>query len=469
MKKRLQSLLSWPALVVSALLVLALLGGLAAGRQTFAMVAALVVLIIGATLCDPLALPMASMVTLVVVERVGGASLNLSTSDFVLFLAFWVAVLFTQRPFSLHLRAMLWLTFVYQVSALFTVVGNPYRANAIEWFHAWLLTGGALVVGWSLGRDGRASAAIKAVLATTAVIAVLVITVGAQQFASTGTVEAVYIQWPFYMNKNFTGSVLAFMAVVLYARPLWLRISGRASAALLALFILALFATQSRQGMVGLGVGIVVIALRPDPDRRRSRLPLFAIPPAMIYVILTVQDQLASGDQFNSTFQRLTWFQQALTIWEPSPWYGIGLRWWVAGRSTYAFQPPNAIIEVLTSVGIIGLVGFLIMMLGTLYVAWRMPVRYGTTVVAVFAARLAQSQLDLFWVSIQASLPFVIAGLCLGAAAHATPPHLKRSRRRSRLQPNPPHLSPVGSDSSLHPWTQETIPLSLTRRDVVVE
>ena len=34
-------------------------------------------------------------------------------------------------------------------------------------------------------------------------------------------------------------------------------------------------------------------------------------------------------------------------------------------------------------------------------------------------SRFVQSQFDLFWTAVQVSVPFVIAGICLGAAARA--------------------------------------------------
>ncbi len=47
---------------------------------------------------------------------------------------------------------------------LFTVIANPYRANVVEWVHAGLLTVGALVVGWSIGREGHARLALTLIL-----------------------------------------------------------------------------------------------------------------------------------------------------------------------------------------------------------------------------------------------------------------------------------------------------------------
>ena len=453
---------AWVAAIVAGAGLLVVIGALAAGHQMFAVVAAAGILAVGATLWYRLSLPVLSMAALIISDRVGGASLNLTASDMLLFVAFWVAVVFGARPYAKHLRSMLWLTFIYQVSALFAVVGNIYRANVVEWCHSWLLTGGALVVGWAVGRDGKANVAFRIILAMSGVLAVLVIIVGIRQFIELGVMQPVFLAWPYPMNKNFEGIVLAFAAVIVYARPVWLARSPWVAALLFTVLTVAIILAQSRQGMVGLAVGVVVVLLRPDPDRRRNRWPLLAVPLALIYILFSVRDQIQSGNQFNSAFARLSGFQQALTVWESSPWYGIGLRWWTAGRSPYNFQPPNAVFEVLTSVGLVGFVGFLIMMLGTLAIAWRIPARYGTVVVAVFAARLAQSQLDQFWVSIEVSFPFVVAGLCLGAAAHQTPPHADtvwnearpasatlsradKSSSRRRVHPQPhSHYQPSG-------------------------
>ena len=76
-----------------------------------------------------------------------------------MFFAFFPALFFAQRPWSPAMRSMVWFGVIYQASILFTVVANPYTANVVEWFHSGLLTVGALVVGWSIGREGHAGSA----------------------------------------------------------------------------------------------------------------------------------------------------------------------------------------------------------------------------------------------------------------------------------------------------------------------
>ncbi len=54
------------------------------------------------------------------------------------------------------MRTLVWFGVIYEASTFFTLVANPYTANVVEWVHAGLLTVGALVVGWSIGREGHA-------------------------------------------------------------------------------------------------------------------------------------------------------------------------------------------------------------------------------------------------------------------------------------------------------------------------
>lgn len=97
--------------------------------------------------------------------------------------------------------------------------------------------------------------------------------------------------------------------------------------------------------------------------------------------------------------------------------FGVGLRWWYTDNYS-SFQPPNAFFEMLSSGGILGLAGFLVLCLAGLWVALTLPPRYGTIVAAVMLARFTQGQLDLYWVAGQASIPWMMAGLAIGVMAY---------------------------------------------------
>jgi hypothetical protein len=57
-------------------------------------------------------------------------------------------------------------------------------------------------------------------------------------------------------------------------------------------------------------------------------------------------------------------------------------------------------------------------MVGVLVILWRVEPLYGTLAFTVMLGRFVQSQFDLFWVTAQVSIPFLIAGLCLGQLVH---------------------------------------------------
>lgn len=421
----------WLIALVAAPILLAI-GFLVPFQPLYAAAGAAALLALGLTIRYSEAIPVISMATLLVIERVGGESLNLSASDAVLLAAFGIALFLAPRPFSPPLRAMLWLTFVYQVASLFTVIANPFRANTIEWFHAWLLTGGALVVGWAVGRAGRASLGLGLVAAAGAGIAALSIGTAVLSLVTTGSPGSGYLSFPWGMHKNFVGCVLGFVAVLGFARPSWLPWRRGVFAALFWLCTAGILASQSRQALVALGVAVVMLSLRREEGRRINWAVLASVPLAMIFVASMVQDQLESGNEFNSAFTRLTWYEQAIEVWLMNPWFGMGLRWWVAGRTQYGFQPPNAELEVLSSVGVVGLLGFLVMMLGPVVVLWRIDSRYSTVAIAMILSRFIQGQFDLFWVSVQVSVPFVLVGVMLGDLA-----------RRERQDSDAPALDPL--------------------------
>ncbi|QGF23881.1 O-antigen ligase family protein [Raineyella fluvialis] len=383
------------------------------GRPAIALGVVGVVLALGVTVAEPAMIPLMAMPLLLVVKRVGGTGLDLSVSDAALGVATVTALVFAPRPFSATFRNLLWLSAIYQFAILFTVVANPYASGVVEWAHSWLLVAGALVVGWTVGRSGHARAGLTLVVLTALLLALSTIMQGVVQY-SHGEFHEVYTRWPYEMQKNFVGTVLAFAAVVLYARPSWMGWRKGWSVAVFTILIVALLMTQSRQAIVGLAFGLLVILLRGNAHRRRSKAVVLLAVPALVFVATTVRDQVRSGNGFNSANQRITWFQDTVAYWMTSPWVGHGLRYWYRPGEP-RFQPPNAEIEMLATAGIVGLIGFLVLIAACLALLWRIEPEYGTLAVAVVLGKVVQGQFDLFWSAVQVSIPFVIAGICLGA------------------------------------------------------
>ena len=427
-----------PALAILALAAasLALMVGYALPQQPLLVVAGVALMLVGVVaLAQPMLLPLLAMPLIVVVSRFGVGPVDMTISDWVLGLAFWPAVFFGRRPFSREMRSLLWLNAVYQVLTLFTVVANPYLANTVEWFHAWLLLSGALIVGWAVGAAGYARLGMRLFLAACLALAVPTLLQAALQYAQ-GNFSEVYPRWPWPMHKNFIGNLLGIAAVVAYARPQWLGLQRRWAMPLLAIFVAALAVSQARQALVGLAIGLLVVSLRRHGERRRATVALAAALP-IVYIVLTmVRDQIASGNIHNSWFQRLEWYGESLRIWTESPLFGHGLRYWTQPGTAGNFQPPNAFLEVLASTGLVGLAGFLIFWAGLILVLFKMNPTYGTLGLALILSRLGQAQFDLFWVSIAVSVPFLLVGVCLGAgdrAANSSP----------REQFAPPTKAPV--------------------------
>lgn len=392
------------------------LGGLVPRQPLVPVGVALFVLALGITAAEPAAIPLLAVPFLVVVRRADLGPVDLSISDIALALATLTALVFTQRPLSRPLRNMLWLNGLYQAATLFTVLLNPFTANTVEWFHAWMLVSGALLVGWTIGRAGFAGLGLGALLVAIIVLAAVVLGNAVVQYAR-GDFGAVYVVWPYGMHKNFAGTVLGFGAAIAYARPEWLR--WRRLPADIAFWFMAvgLLTTQSRQSIVGLGAAILFIAWRTRTYKHnRSTLVWLSVVPALFFVATLVKDQVEEDNQFNSVFQRLTWFADTLEFWGKSPWVGHGLRFWTRGGEV-AYQPPNVFLELLASTGVVGLAAYLILMAGVLLTLWRLDARYVTVGVALLLSRLTQSQLDLFWIAVQIPIPFLVIGIGVGALA----------------------------------------------------
>jgi polysaccharide biosynthesis protein PslJ len=385
------------------------------GGAAFAIVVGALVIAAVLTTSTPLAIALFAMPGLLISQRIGLGGGDLSVSDAALAAAFGTALLLGHRPYSKPLRQLLLINLVYQFATLFTVVVNPYALNTIEWFHAWILVSGALIVGWALGAAGHARLALSLIVFTTCAFAMLTVVEAAFQYAA-GSFGPVTPSWPFPMHKNFIGTVLAFGAIIAFLNPDWVGWTKGWARFAFGLMAAGIVVAQSRQALIGLAAAIVVAVLRRRTTGR-SRLVLLLLIPAAWLVISMVVDQIESQNRHNSVFQRVEWLREVYHFWRESPIFGHGLRYWY-NPGELPYQPPQAEFEVLASAGVVGLVGFLVMWIGVLVVLWHVDPRFGTLAVAVLLSRFVQSQFDLFWVAVQVSLPFVVAGICLGAMDH---------------------------------------------------
>jgi polysaccharide biosynthesis protein PslJ len=372
--------------------------------------------------------PVLAVPATLVLTRVGGA---LSVSDVLLAVATIVCLLMLRGRGADVMAPLIWAGVFYLATAIPTQILNPYSANTVEWGHELFLVLGSMIVGFVIGRADRARLALTLYAIGCAGIGVVAVITSLLYLGETGQFLPVFLG---DLNKNTIGGMLAASAVIAFARPIWLRWSVQWSWTVVILSTLGVIASQSRQGIVGGIVGILIVSIRARPQTgRRARVVWLAAIPGIAWVASLLSSQLGSSDQFNSAHQRVDWYAQSFQIWLESPLFGAGMRWWYTGRFAgqfQSFQPPNAELEVLTTVGVFGLIGFMALFGVGAWYLWRMDPVYGTVGVAVVATRFTQAQFDLYWVAGQASLLWIVAGICYGVQA------LDRARR-ARGEPIP--------------------------------
>lgn len=414
------------ALVVLVIAVAVAVGYLLPHHPHIALGIAVLAALTGLSAVEPALLPVLLLPVMLVSYRASGIGSNgVTFADLALALAFVPALLLAPRPFSPTLRALLWLSAAYFAAFGIAVVASPYRVNLIEWPHEFVLVVGALIVGWTIGRRGLARVGLLVLLACAAAMAGIVVVTGLLRYA-TGEFGAVEPHLFFSGGKNYLGTTMGFIAVVCAVHPPWMRL-GRLATPLLVLLGIAIGMTQSRQAIVGLAAAILVTLLRRGERRRSKLLPLVAVP-AVVVSALTLREQLRSQNQHNSAHVRLQWYGDAIDVWRHDPLFGVGQRWWYSNRFAVNFQPPNAELEVLSTTGLVGLAAFLLFLIGALVVTARVRSSYGLLAFAVLVDRAVQGQLDIFWLSVTASLPLLIVGIALGGDAKAVDDERSLSR-----------------------------------------
>jgi hypothetical protein len=380
-----------------------------AGLTAWAIPLAAVVLLVGIAAIDLTLIPVLALPATLIVARVGGI---LTVSDLILAVAAGVALIMLRGRGAIALQPMIWAGVTYLAFLVPTLILNPYAANYIEWAHELFLVIGSMIIGFVIGREGKARLALTLYVLICSGIGVAAALVAVAGFAGSGQFSPVYLG---DLHKNTIGGMLAVAAVIAWARPTWLGWSRRAAYSAVILCSIGIFAAQSRQGLIGAVVGVIILSLRPRlrGGPRGKLIWLLAIP-VVVVVIIEVNQQLSSGNPFNSANQRLAWFAESIKIWQTSPVFGVGLRWWYTARFGVNFQPPNAEFEMLTSAGIVGVVGFLVMFAVAAWHLAKLDPIYGSVALAVLATRFTQAQFDLYWVSGQASLLWIVAGIAYG-------------------------------------------------------
>jgi hypothetical protein len=397
---------------VAVLLILAGAVGLITVRfGTYAIVLAVAVLAVGLASTDIGLIPVMAFPATLLMMRAG----PVSVSDAVLAAATLPAVVLYNSQEAEDMRPLIWLGVIYQAALLPGLLLNPYGDNVQEWIHELFLILGSLVVGWVVGRRGQSATALNLYLFGCTIIAVSAIGMAFYMLGRSGTFGPAYLP---FLHKNFIGNALAYALLMVFVRPDWIGWSKKLCIALILLYAGGIAASNSRQAILSVFVAIVILSLRSrQKGGGHGRLLLLALIPGVWYVGRTVYEQVQSGDPFNSVGQRLVWFVESVKIWQESPVFGVGMRWWYSERFNSHFQPPNAFLEMLTSTGVVGFVAFIVLCAGALWVVFRLDPRFGNIALAVMIARFCQGQLDLYWIAGNSAILWMVAGLAYGAQA----------------------------------------------------
>ena len=308
------------AVVVLAVGMLALgYVGSEAGR--YSVLLGVAVLIVGIACYDRSVLILLAVPGTLVVARVGGGTSNLSASDFILFMATLACLPVVRLREAPEIRRLLTVVAFYQATTVLTVLDNPYRADIVEWVHEALLVAGSLVVGWVIGREGKARTALSSYVVLACAMALWSI-----EWTLTHHLQPTYL--PFGMQKNYIGDMLAFAAVISFANPPWFGWKQRRRRIAIAVLLAGMLSCQSKQAIIATAIGVVVLVLRDHPVGRRPKGIFLLLVPLLGFTYYVVSREVSSHNRFNSVYQRVTWLHQSIQIWDHSKLVGVGLRWW---------------------------------------------------------------------------------------------------------------------------------------------
>ncbi len=397
-------LVSWGAIVVVA----AVVGATVVGHERIGLAIGAVVLALGVFVADPVLLAVIVLPGSLLVQRVGGASTNLSAADLLVFVGGVVSLFLIRWRDAGFLKQFLQAIVWYQAILILVVVDHPFRYNIVEWFHRFSYVGGSVLVGWVVASHGRTRQAFRLFLWGSVVLAVITM-------EHAVTLHFHPAQFGVY-QKNTIGSILWVTIVLAQIRPGWAGI-GKTEARLAEVFCIGgLVASQSRQSLILLVLALAVAVLLNPEVRRRSKLVLAAAVPLGAVLYESFSFAARSNPHFNSVSIRFGQIGAALHVWHLSPVLGLGMRFYNLPQYVSVTPPPNVFIDNLSSTGIVGSLAFLYLFYVTMRTMFRLPASIGTLGLVVLLGHYVGGLFDTFWIGASTIAPFVIAGVCLGMA-----------------------------------------------------
>jgi O-antigen ligase len=355
--------------------------------------------------------------------RVGPASFSLSFADVALAAAFVAALPYV--PWSdPRLRRFGRLLLVYLGVLAVAVVAVASRRSVLEWGHRAFLVGCALAVGAAIQSRGLTRSALRAYVLMAVVVAVAAVIDPLGRDGVDGLPAPAY---PFGMQKNPAGLLIAFGVLVLVMSPRIVALSRPVRAVALVVLFTGIVACQSRGTALAL---VVVLAIWLVRSGRLVRSPLVLIGIALLigmtYVSFNALFSSDEGDsRSNSVNSRLETYDAALDLWRDNQAVGAGLKYWrdptLAARTDGALgEPHNLVVAALGESGVVGLAALAVLVVSALLMLAGKEELVLLAGSALLAKTIA-STFDIFWVAGTMTVPWIFVGMaCVRDALDST-------------------------------------------------
>lgn len=218
---------------------------------------------------------------------------------------------------------------------------------------------------------------------------------------------------------------------------------------LFPVFVVAVYATESRGALIGLVAGLVVYAVlhaRHALHVVARAVPLVAVV-GLVYVALPAPEQArlrgdTSAVEYSDQVRR-DYSADARAVIAAHPVVGVGIGDYVAGSVsdlTLTDDPHNVFLLEAAEGGFLLLGAFVVLQLGALVVVFRVRRRtpWALPAIAVQVAVLAHSTLDVYWVRGTPVLGFLLVGLALATAVTVEKPPVEAVETAAPAAPHVP-------------------------------
>lgn len=409
-----------------------------------AVVAGLV--LIGLVAHRPVVLAVIALIGVFAFERLGSTALvsgnkpGVSYSDALLAAATVMslpAVLGTKELRRLRLAGFG--IAVYLVCLLPTLLLNSALRGYLEWLHRLVLLGGSLLVGAWIAREGKIRPALRWLTFVACIVAIAT------------ALNAVRHGWthsaPFGMNKNFVGSMLSAVVIVVFIAREDLALKTRWWTGAACIIGGGVIASHSRGGALGASVGLFLAFLLQSRLHRTGTKVLAVLIAAglAVFVYTSVrQQENASQTVVNNSSIGVRGNVEKATrqVWHTSPIYGVGLKYFnTYNYGLFAQAANNVVDNELAESGVIGLAGFVVLQGAVLSAGFRRG-REEQLAAAGFGAvigLLAHGMVDIYWTAGTVTLPFILMGMGLAR----DPSNQIRQPARERISSGPARKLPT--------------------------